>query len=101
MKLEYFPPLRSIFNEITGTIAKAKQLADSVHKHIRKYYMILYTVCPHFRELGFLVDQRENVERLDGNHIERRLIVDEDNALPVDALQCVLVLNNRSLPYRL
>ena len=44
------------------------------------------------RELGLLVNQCKNVHWLLSNHVERRLVVDEGNFLPVDPLFGVLLL---------
>ena len=45
-----------------------------------------------FGELALLVDERHEVERADGDEVERLLVVDELDVVPVDGLVVVLLL---------
>lgn len=46
----------------------------------------------HLGELALLVNEGDDVHRLDGNHVQGILVVSELDVLPVDVLQVVLLL---------
>lgn len=46
----------------------------------------------HLGELALLVNEGDDVHRLDGNHVQGILVISELNVLPVDVLQVVLLL---------